>query len=128
VTINGRTWKVEVADTYSRRYRGLSDRMSVPEGTGMLFVYPWAQHLSFCMRDCLVDLDIAFLDAGGMVVGVRTMRVEERGREVESYLSVEPAQYAVEVAAGELGRSGVKKGDRATFFSIGDPNQAEAGP
>jgi len=126
VKIAGRTWKVEIADTRARRYQGLSDRPNVPSGTGMIFVYPRAQVLAFCMRQCLVPLDIAFLDAQGTVVATRTMRVEPYGQEVESYSSVEPAQYALELAAGELERAGVKRGDRAEFFSIPDPNKAEA--
>lgn len=126
VKIAGRTWKVEIANTRARRFQGLSDRENVPAGAGMLFIYPRAQLLSFCMRHCLVPLDIAFLDAQGTVVATRTMRMEPYGQENESYSSVEPAQYALELAAGELDRAGVKKGDRAEFFSIPDPNQAEA--
>jgi uncharacterized protein len=126
VTIRGQTWKVEIADTTALRYQGLSDRSSVPEGTGMLFVYPGEKHLSFCMRNCLAPLDIAFLDAGGRVVAVWTMHMEPRGRESESYPSMEPAQYALEVAGGALGKAGVARGDRAQFSSIGDPNQAQS--
>jgi len=126
VKIGGHTWTVEIADTGRSRYQGLSDRPSVASGTGMLFVYPRPQLLAFCMRRCLVPLDIAFLDGQGTVVATHTMRQEPYGQEVESYSSVEPAQYALELAAGELERSGVKKGDRAEFFSIPDPNQAEA--
>jgi uncharacterized membrane protein (UPF0127 family) len=128
VKISGHTWKVEIARTTQDRYQGLSDRPRVPEGTGMLFVYPRAQLLSFCMRRCLVGLDIAFLDAQGRVVSTYTMRVEPYDQEQEAYSSIEPAQYALEVAAGELARAGVKKGDRADFFSIPDPAKAEAGP
>jgi uncharacterized protein len=125
VTINGRTWQAEIAETEGARYRGLSDRLNIPTGTGMLFVYPRPRVLDFCMRKCLAPLDIAFLDANAVVVNVRTMRVEPYGQEEEVYSSLVPAQYALEVAGGELERAGVKQGDKATFGGNLDANKAE---
>jgi len=128
VTIRGRTWKVELARTNQQRYDGLSDRAKVPEGTGMLFIYPRPQELEFCMRHCLAALDIAFLDANGTVVKTHTMRMEPYGRERLTYGSGDRAQYALEVAAGELGKAGVREGDVAEFFHIPDPAKAEGEP
>ena len=128
VTIHGRTWKVELATTYDQRYQGLADRVTVPEGTGMLFIYPQPQVLEFCMRHCRASLDIAFLDANGKVVRTYTMPVEDYDRWRATYSSVGRAQYALEVAAGELGKAGVKVGDVAQFSAVPDPAKAEGGP
>ncbi len=128
VKINGKTWTVEIAATREARYQGLSDRMGLAEGAGMLFVYPQAQELEFCMRKCLFPIDIAFLDANGVVVQTHAMQVEPYGRERYTYRSMQPAQYALEVAGGELKKAGVKAGDRAELSSIPDPAKAEPGP
>jgi uncharacterized membrane protein (UPF0127 family) len=125
VTLCGRTWKVELAMDEASRYLGLSDRVKMPDDAGMLFIYPTAQPLSFCMRNCFIPLDIVFLDAGGKVVRTYTMPTEPRGHEVAEYPSLDPAVYAMELNAGELKKAGVKIGDQAVFNSIPDPAQAK---
>jgi uncharacterized protein len=128
VTLGSGTWKVEIALSERDRYQGLSDRAKLADGAGMLFIYPKPQDLTFCMRRCLIPLDIAFLDANGTVVKTHTMRTEPLGEERELYPSVAPAQYALELNAGELKRTGVKEGDQAKFSNIPDAAKAEAGP
>ena len=108
-------WAVELAVTESQRYRGLSDRPSLPAGHGMLFVFPSSRVLEFCMRRTLIPLDIAFLDERLEVVAIHTMFVEPYGAEMRVYSSGLSARYALEVNAGELDRAGVKVGDRAVF-------------
>ena len=115
VTINGRTWRVELGMPPEARFRGLSDRQGLDANAGMLFVYPMPDVLDFCMRQCLIALDIAFLDADGRVVRTYTMPVEPYGLEERTYSSGVPAQYALEVRAGALAAAGVKVGDRVTF-------------
>lgn len=127
VTIEGREWQVELATTIEQREAGLAGRSDLPDRTGMLFVYPQAQPLAFCMRGCLIDLDIAFIDSSMRVVAVHTMTVEPDlvGREV--YLSGVAAQFALEVPAGSLARAGVKVGS-AVEFGRGMPDPAKAAP
>ena len=115
VTINGRTWRVELAVTPDDRYRGLGGRASLAEDAGMLFVFPWTETQEFCMRDCLIPLDIAFIGADLRVVKTHTMAVEPNAYSYTGYRSVESAQYALEVPAGALARAGVKVGDRVEF-------------
>ena len=133
VIINGETWYVDLATTPDERARGLSGRARLSEDVGMLFIYPSPRVLEFCMRGCLVPLDIAFIDADFRIVKIHTMQVEPdlaghatRMRRV-SYSSVRPARYALEVAGGSLRRAGVRVGDKAIFF--GDiPEAAKAAP
>jgi len=115
VTLGSRTWIVDVAATEEQRYIGLSGRPQLAEGTGMLFLYPSERVLEFCMRDCLIPLDIAFLSADLRVVRMHTMEVEPDMAGQIVYASDSPAQYALEVGAGELAAAGVRVGDRAVF-------------
>jgi len=129
VTIRGRTWQVELADTAELRYRGLSDRRELPEGAGMLFVYPAPQPMTFCMRKCLIPLDIAFIGSDLRVVNMCTMEVEPYGLDTRTYHSSAPAQFALEVPRGALAAAGVQVGDRVEFSSdIPPAAKAEPGP
>ena len=129
VTIGGRTWQVELATTVEQRYRGLSDRPKLAADAGMLFIYPRPQVLDFCMRQCLIPLDIAFIDADLRVVKTCTMPVEPYGLERATYSSAVPAQYALEVSAGALSAAGVKAGDTVKFSGNVPPAaKAQPGP
>ena len=127
VKIRRATWFVDLAMTQDSRYTGLSGRRAVASDVGMLFVYPQQQVLEFCMRDCHIPLDIAFLDSDRRVVAMHTMLVEADLSGQVTYSSGVAAQYALEVAAGGLARAGVRIGDTAAF--IGDlPPAAKAEP
>ncbi|MBL7133110.1 MAG: DUF192 domain-containing protein [Phycisphaerae bacterium] len=125
VTINQRSWQVELATTPQQHRRGLAGRSQISPEEGMLFVFPRAKPLRFWMKGCLVDLDIAFIGPDMRVVAVRTMRAgADRGNYV-TYSSVHPAQYALEVRAGGLAAAGVRTGHSAQF-SAEIPSAAKA--
>jgi len=129
VTVNGHTWFVDVAATAEQRYRGLSGRDTLADNVGMLFIYPEPGILKFCMRGCLIDLDIAFIDADMRVVGVHTMPREPDLLGTRVCSSSVPAQFALEVKSGSLSRAGVRPGDRVTFRgAIPDPAKAAPHP
>lgn len=111
-------WRVELAVTEAQRRRGLGGREAVPEGTGMLFVLDrQAEGVPFHMKDCRVPLDVAFISDRLVVVDVRTMSVEPDPSDPKIlYLSQHSYRYALEVAAGELERAGVKIGDRVSLL------------
>jgi uncharacterized membrane protein (UPF0127 family) len=115
VTINGRTWRVEVAAGEQDRYRGLGGRRELAADAGMIFLFPHADVQQFCMRDCEFPIDVAFIDSDLRVVHVTTMEVEADrvGRAV--YSSQVPARYALEVNAGALKAAGAKAGDKVSF-------------
>jgi uncharacterized membrane protein (UPF0127 family) len=115
VTIRGRTWRVELAVTGDQRYRGLSGRKELASDAGMLFIFPREQVREFCMRDCFIPLDIAFIDSDLRVVMLHTMAVEPDRVGRVPYGSEVPAQYALEVPAGALEAAGVQVGDRVEF-------------
>ncbi|MCE5278718.1 MAG: DUF192 domain-containing protein [Planctomycetaceae bacterium] len=111
-SVNGHTWHLELARTYEQRYQGLSGRTSLSDDAGMLFIYENPQVLEFCMRGCFIDLDIAFLDEQGVVVSMHTMKAEPDRVGRVAYSSGQPAQYALEVAAGSLARHNVAVGQQ----------------
>ena len=129
VTICGQSWQVELATTAEQRYQGLSNRKDLLAGRGMLFTYPRPQILDFCMRQCLIPLDIAFIGPDMRVVKIHMMEVEPYGFDSRLYSSEVPAQYALEVPKGALAAAGVKVGDKVDFSSnMPSAAKAEPGP
>ena len=78
IRINDQVFFLELAADNARRLRGLGGRELIEEDGGMLFVFPRPRVLGFVMRDCLVPIDIAFLDQFGTVVATHEMPVEPR--------------------------------------------------
>ena len=65
--------RAELADTPAKRSRGLMFRPPLPEGTGMLFLFPADRRGGFWMRDTVAPLSIAFIDAGGVIREIQDM-------------------------------------------------------
>ena len=104
--------RVEIADDDFERARGLMYRTALVEKRGMLFVYEEEQQkLSFWMKNTLIPLSIAFMDTEGRIVDIQDM--EPLDDDPPSYVSAEPAQYALEVNQGFFEERGVEVGDRA---------------
>lgn len=100
------TVTAEVASTPAARERGLMDRSSVPDGTGMLFVFPRTEERSFWMKDTHVALDIAFFGDSNQVISIRQMDpLDESLTE-----SGGPTSLALEVRQGWFAQQGIEVG------------------
>lgn len=106
------TIAIEVADTDSTRTRGLMDRRTIPPDTGMLFIFPVAGPQAFWMSNTPHPLDIQYYGADSTLVSVAE---NARPFSTESLPSRGPAQFVVEVAAGQTRRLGLVEGDRITW-------------
>jgi uncharacterized protein len=104
--------RVEIADDDFERARGLMYRTALVENRGMLFVYEEQQQtLTFWMKNTLIPLSIAFMNAEGRIVDMQNMKPLDD--DPPSYVSAKPAQYALEVNQGFFKERGVEVGDRA---------------
>lgn len=108
--------RVEIADTDAERHTGLMGRTALAEDAGMLFVFDQEQTFSFWMRDTLIPLSVAYIDAEGRIVGIQDMQPLDE----TLHPSSEPAQYALEVNQGFFEARGVTVGD-----SVELPGQSE---
>lgn len=85
------------------------NRDRVPDGTGMLFVFPSTEHRSFWMRDTRVALDIAFFDDRYRVAAVKHMEpMDETLTD-----SDQPTALVLEVRQGWFAEHGVATGAQA---------------
>ena len=107
---------VQVAATEEQRTLGLMERRSLPEGAGMLFVYPTTQpdSAAFWMYRTRIPLDIAFIDTAGVIRAIRSMEPCEspNPQGCPTYAAGVPYRAALEVNRGYFRRHGVRLGDR----------------
>jgi len=61
--------KVEVANNWWRRFRGLSGREGLQDLDGMLFTFPWPARWKMCMRGMRFPLDFVWIRKN-KVIGV----------------------------------------------------------
>ena len=101
------TLTVEIADEPGERTAGLSNRPSLDEDAGMLFVYEDDTNTSFWMKDTTIPLSIAFVTAGGVVLDIQDMEPLSE----EPHRSPEPYRYAIEANQGWFDDNDVRVGD-----------------
>lgn len=101
------TLNAEVADEPQERAQGLMNRESMPDDTGMLFVWPADTETSFWMRNTVIPLSIAFVTAGGVVIDIQDMEPLSE----ERIAAPQPYRYAVEVNQGWFGDNDVRVDD-----------------
>ena len=123
LTINGYLYdQIELAFTEAEQTKGLMDRDKLAETGGMLFVSDTMSRRSFWMKGCRFDLDLIYMDAEGVVVATHRMKKEKPQQRNESelayydrlptYDSGKPAQFVLELAAGQIDFLGLQVGDK----------------
>ena len=127
-------YAVELATTDASRARGMGGRRTFPAGTAMLFVNPNDVVRRYWMLDCLIDIDVAFIDRFGRITAMHRMkavaprgsgeRADRYNSRLVRYSSRRPARYALELPKGELSRLGLKVGQ--TIRLPHEPLQARA--
>jgi hypothetical protein len=103
---------VEIADDTEERRRGLMGVENLPTDQGMAFVFPEPVEGTFWMKDTLIPLSIAFVDASGRVLDVLDMEPCEADP-CPHYGIDEPYVLAIEANLGWFDEHGVDAGDRA---------------
>ncbi|MFM1823503.1 MAG: hypothetical protein RI967_1769, partial [Planctomycetota bacterium] len=101
----------------------------------MVFVHRNPQVLSYWMKDCLIDLDIVFVDADGRIAAIHEAKREplrrksqplaiyERG--LKRYSSNRRVQFALEFPAGTVARLKPTMGQRLPFDRAGLVKRAD---
>ena len=104
----------EVAATEPEKAKGLMYRQSLAKDRCMFFVYAEEGVHAIWMKNCLIALDVAWVDAEGKVVET-TEHVPPcspmRGDDCPTYGGTASSRYFIEFPAGTFKRLGLKKGD-----------------
>ena len=115
-TSNGKvSFGLEVVATDEARMRGLMWRTDFPKDRAMLFVFGEMRSVMMWMQNTPSPLDMVFLDDTGHVSAIHENAVPFS----EDIISSQgPAAYVVELLAGTVKRTGIKRGDRAIHRAI----------
>jgi len=97
---------VEVANESHEREHGLMFRKTLPDGQGMLFVYPRERRRVFWMHETTLPLDAGFIAADGRLNEIVAL---EPLSEIP-ITSRLPASYVLEVPRGWFSRHGFGPG------------------
>jgi uncharacterized membrane protein (UPF0127 family) len=124
---DGSAVSVEVADTEAKWQRGLMFRPSLEPYQGMLFVYHTPGTYPIWMRNCLIPMDIIWLDEEARVLSIAASvppcRFDDCAPPCNSnacpdYTHEGLAKYVVEVVAGFAEAHGIKVGDPIVLRGI----------
>ena len=115
---DGTIIQAELATTGEQVSRGMMFRTQLAADRGMLFVFSDMQPRGFYMFQTLIPLDIVWIDAGRRIVYISkdTPPCSSRNpSQCPTYGEGAPAQYVLELAAGQATAHGLKVGDRLNF-------------
>jgi uncharacterized membrane protein (UPF0127 family) len=105
--------KAMIADTDASRRQGLSDKPSLPEDAGMLFVFDVPGQYGFWMKDMTFPLDMVWIGADKTVVSVSKDLSPDTYPEV--FNPPVPISYVLEINAGSADRLGIIPGAIVDF-------------
>ena len=111
VCINENCFQVEIAESGGEKRRGLSFRESLPEGSGMLFVYDKEDYYSFWMKDMNFPIDIIWINKEKEVVHIERNLQPCGTDSCKGYKPSQKAMYVLEINPG----LDIKIGDKANF-------------
>jgi len=132
VVAKGTRFLAEVARTPAERAKGLMYRQSLKQDRCMFFVYDYDDNHSIWMKNCLISLDVAWIDEDGTVVEVAE-RVPPcspmRGDDCPTYGGNVESRHFIEFAAGTVKRIGLKVGDKISWdLKFSNGGSSKGGP
>ncbi len=100
--------RAEVADNMGARTQGLMHRSSMPQNSGMVFVFDQNTNHCMWMKNTLIPLSVAFLDEAGAIINIADMQPHSK----ESHCAARPARYALEMNKGWFAQKGIGPGTK----------------
>ena len=100
--------RAEVAADFTTRMQGLMYRESLGPNAGMLFVFDEVSAHCMWMKNTLIPLSVAFVDAGGTIVSISDMQPKSE----QSHCAAKPALFALEMTKGWFAQRGIKPGTK----------------
>ncbi len=112
---NDFAYTVEIAADPELRAQGLMYRDQLRPATGMLFFFPTDGVYGFWMKNCMIPLDMIWIDSERKVVHIKTNVPPCRIEECPNYDPGVTSRYVLELAAGEVAKRGLRVGDVLRF-------------
>jgi len=109
--------RAEVADNFSSRMQGLMRRTSLPPNGGMLFVFDEDGIQCMWMKNTLIPLSVAFIDARGAIINIADMQPHSE----QPHCAARPARYALEMTQRWFAQRGIRAGARLRGLDKASP-------
>jgi uncharacterized membrane protein (UPF0127 family) len=98
--------RAELAADFTSRMQGLMHRESLAPNSGMLFVFDEVSVHCMWMKNTLIPLSVAFVDASGTITNIADMAPHSE----QSHCAARPALFALEMTRGWFAGRGIKPG------------------
>jgi hypothetical protein len=98
--------KAEVAARDEDRQQGLMFREKLGTNEGMVFLFNAPAGVCMWMKNTLIPLSVAFIDADGKIINIEDMRPNT----TDSHCAKKPAYYALEMNQGWFKQKNIKPG------------------
>ncbi len=106
--IAGHSLRAELALRPAEQERGLMFRTQLPPDYGMLFAWPQARKICMWMKNTLLPLSVAFIDANGRIISIQDMEPQTETR----HCAPRPVPYALEMSQGWFAAADIRVYDR----------------
>jgi uncharacterized protein len=111
--------EAEVAHTPEARAQGLMFRKVLKDNQGMLFVYPNADMHAMWMKNTLIALSVAFIDADGVIINIEEMQPMT----LDTHATKHPASYSLEMNGGWFKKRRIVPGAKILGLDKAPPPQ-----
>ena len=119
VAVGNTVFEVEIADTPQLRSKGLSGRDTLPDMSGMIFVFESGRASNFWMKGMRFPIDFVWIGEECTVVdthpNAQPPAAGTDDGQLTLYSSGSPAVYTFEINAGKVAETGIEIGDPVTF-------------
>jgi len=102
--------RVEVVVREPDRQKGLMFRDKLGQDRGMLFIFDEPAYHGMWMKNTLIPLSVAFIDAQGTILNILDMEPQT----LDAHTSAGPSVYAIETNVGWFAARKIKAGDKVT--------------
>ncbi|KAB1197261.1 MULTISPECIES: DUF192 domain-containing protein [Haloferax] len=107
------TVDARVADTYAKRYTGLSDTESLAKDEGMWFVHDSPGSYAYVMRDMDFPLDIVFVAENGTITTIHHAELDPEGTSESDLTRYRgTGKYVLELPYGYTNETDIEVGDQ----------------
>ncbi len=118
-TINNQKFNLLVAKTAKEQEIGLSEKTSLPENTGMLFLFEKPDYYAFWTKTMKIPVDIIYINKNKIVTIIENAAPPKSPDEtMPIHRPEEPSDKVLEINAGLSQKYGLKKGDEVKIENL----------
>ncbi len=99
-TIEGKTYRVYVADTQEKRQKGLMNIKNLKNTDGMIFLFPDAQYRTFWNKNTHLDLNIFWINEN-TITGTSFLSSIEKSKDIVTVSSPKQVNKVLEIISSK---------------------------